>query len=235
MLALGVHTWTARAYNVVGYSAWATPSWTVEITNPADLAAPTSSVDPLPVTSTIVFTVSWTGDDYGGSGIDFYDVYVSTGGGPFEAWKTGFSGAQARFTGTVGTTYGFYSIATDKAGNRQETPPGAQASTTVWALCRTPLLLAPPDGTSTVVTQTTFTWQAGEGVTPDGYNLDLDGVVITTTGTTTSAVLAVGPHTWTVRAFNAIGYSDWADPSWSIEVLDPYYHVYLPLTLRQQP
>jgi hypothetical protein len=37
------------------------------------------------------------------------------------------------FTGTVGHTYGFYSVAADQVGNLEALPPAAQSSTSVVA------------------------------------------------------------------------------------------------------
>jgi hypothetical protein len=106
---------------------------TAPIFNTIDAAPPTSSVNPLPpVTSTPSFPVSWSGqDDPGGSGIAFFDVYVSTDGGPFQPFLLDTTQTSATFTGALGHTYGFYSVATDNVGNRQATPAGAQASTFV--------------------------------------------------------------------------------------------------------
>jgi hypothetical protein len=91
-----------------------------------------------------------------------------------------------------------------------------------------PLLVAPPDGTLTATQALTLTWQAGAGETPDGYNLELDGQVITTTATTSPTLLATGVHTWRVRAFNIIGYSDYS-AAWGLTVA---HRVYLPIILR---
>jgi hypothetical protein len=55
-------------------------------------------------------------------------------------------------------------------------------------------------------------WQASEGASPTGYNLSVNGAVITTTGTISTTVLPLGVYTWTVRAYNATGYSTWATP-----------------------
>ncbi len=134
LLPLGVHTWTARAYNAVGYSAWASPAWTVRVT------------DTLP-------------------------------------------------------------------------PPG------------TPLLLSPPDDTVTSTQAITFTWQAGAGAAPEGYNLDVDGSIITTAATLSPTTLSTGVHTWTVRAYNAGGTSAWAAP-WSVKVEGGSVH--LPVVLRNR-
>jgi hypothetical protein len=80
-----------------------------------------------------------------------------------------------------------------------------------------PLLIAPPNGTVTTTPAITLTWQAGAGATPTGYNVQLDGAIITTTETTSATVLSAGVHIWSVRAYNATGYSDWATP-WTVEL-----------------
>ena len=100
-----------------------------------DAGPPTSSVGALPATSTSsTFTVTWSGQgDPGGSGIAGYDVYVSDDGGPFTIWQSDTTATSATFTGQVGDTYGFYSVATDNVGDVQATPTSAQATTQVVA------------------------------------------------------------------------------------------------------
>ena len=93
-----------------------------------------------------------------------------------------------------------------------------------------PVLLFPPDGTVTTTHALTFTWQAGPGPAPEGYNLELDGALYTTSQPFSATVLPAGRHTWRVRAFNPAGYSPFTDP-WTVRVL---YRVYLPLVLRGQ-
>jgi RHS repeat-associated protein len=96
-----------------------------------DAGLPTSSVQALPaVTDTASFLVRWSGtDDAGGSGVAGYDVYVAENGGPFTRWLTGTQATSAVFDAQNGRTYAFYSIATDNVGQRQPTPPAAQATT----------------------------------------------------------------------------------------------------------
>jgi uncharacterized repeat protein (TIGR01451 family) len=103
--------------------------------NTIDSAPPSSSVQPLSATTDQTsLTVSWSGsDDAGGSGIDHYDVYVSDNSGPFMPFVTDTSQTSATFTGQVGHTYGFYSVATDLVGNRQAIPGSAQATTLLVA------------------------------------------------------------------------------------------------------
>jgi hypothetical protein len=83
-----------------------------------------------------------------------------------------------------------------------------------------PVLISPPNGLITSTREITFTWQSGDGPVPDGYNLELDGVVITTTDTFSATSLEVGVHDWRVRAFNIVGYSDYSE-LWSVEISDP--------------
>ncbi len=88
----------------------------------------------LPANSSPTFTVAWSGqDDAGGSGIASYNVYVSDNGASFVLWQSATSQTSAMYTGQVGHTYGFYSVAIDNVGHVQPTPTSAQATTTVVA------------------------------------------------------------------------------------------------------
>ena len=108
-----------------------TPIDTPQVINTIDSAKPTSTVSLLPPTSPASFTVSWTGSDPGGSGINSYDIYSNTDGGPFTLWLAATNLASSTFNGATGHAYGFYSVATDNVGNKQVIPSGAQASTAV--------------------------------------------------------------------------------------------------------
>ncbi len=99
-----------------------------------DTTPPTSTVNPLPAISTSTsFTVSVSGSDPSGSngsspsGVAAYAIYDSEDNGPFTFWTTVTpTNPSATFTGQFGHTYGFYSVATDLAGNVQPTPAEAQ-------------------------------------------------------------------------------------------------------------
>ena len=97
---------------------------------PEDSAAPTSTVEGLPVNSSAQIPVRWSGQDGAGSGIDFFDVFVSINGGPFSPWlqKTTLTGAI--YDGKQGERYAFYSVATDHAGNQEapHTTPDTQTA-----------------------------------------------------------------------------------------------------------
>jgi RHS repeat-associated protein len=95
-----------------------------------DSVAPTSTVAALANFSKPSFTISWSGsDNAGGSGIASYDVFVSDNGGAFTALLTGTSSTTMTFHGAGEHSYAFYSVATDKAGNRQPAPAAGQATT----------------------------------------------------------------------------------------------------------
>ena len=72
------------------------------------------------------FPVSWSGTDASAS-IESFDVYVSDNGGPFTAFQTRTAATSATFSGMSGHSYGFFSVATDTAGNREpmKTAPDA--------------------------------------------------------------------------------------------------------------
>ncbi len=102
-----------------------------------DLTAPTSHVNALPKREmSLSFAVSVTGTDPNGaggsppSGVALYDIYASTNGGPWSLWTTvPASNSTATFTGQSNTTYAFYSIAHDLAGNTEVKKPVIEAST----------------------------------------------------------------------------------------------------------
>ncbi len=96
-----------------------------------DADGPISSVVSLPTTVTTPdFTVSRSGTDVG-SGIASFDILVSTNDGPFGVWLSGTTDTSATFTGQNGSSYRFYSIARDHAGQLQPTPGATTTSTTV--------------------------------------------------------------------------------------------------------
>jgi len=168
-----------------------------------DTVAPTSSVGPLPATiNTTSFSVTWSGSDNpGGSGIASYDVYVSTDGKAFVPFLTHSAQTSAVFSGSLGNSYGFYSVATDRAGNRQPTPTSAQATT---FLDEPPVAqLAYPAVGSTVIDweldvrkyiDVTFTSPTGQGI---DLNSVLDtGPEFTLSGAGAGSVVVNGSPTW---------------------------------------
>lgn len=108
------------------------PIATPWVTNRVDSVFPTSLVAPLPAQSTGVVPVRWSGEDSpGGSGLASYDLYVQRDHGPFVPWQIATLATSADFTGVPGSTYRFYSVARDAAGNRESPPSTPDAVTTI--------------------------------------------------------------------------------------------------------
>ena len=99
-------------------------------TNTIDNIKPQSQVLPLAAKVPASFMVGWSGEDIGSSGIKDYSIYVSEDGGPYTAWLSYTTSTSGLFTGEVGKTYRFYSIARDNVGNLEDTPDVPDATTT---------------------------------------------------------------------------------------------------------
>ena len=137
------------------------PIQTAQLFNTIDSSPPTSSVDPLPATTTTTsFPVSWSGFDGAGSGVASYNVFVSTDGGSFTPFLTGTTQTSATFTGQFGHTYGFYSVASSNVGFVQPTPTAAQATTRLVGL---PTSTVNPLPDTTATPSFTLSWSGSPG------------------------------------------------------------------------
>ncbi|MCX6224898.1 MAG: T9SS type A sorting domain-containing protein, partial [Bacteroidia bacterium] len=106
------------------------PIITNEYINTLDLDKPQSQVSSLGATSISKFPVTWGGSDVG-SGIASYSVYVLQNDTAFWAWKMNTTLETAEFTGEVGSTYKFYSIARDNVSLMEDVPAQYDASTQI--------------------------------------------------------------------------------------------------------
>jgi len=154
-ISVGTNAWTTdRTFVGVGqrpvnenrlhlldYNSPGTYTLYYETIPAADQVPPQSSVAALPTNSTQQIPLQWNGSDAGGSGIAWYDVYVSANGSQFVPWlqKTHLNGAI--FQGVMGVRYAFYSVATDNAGN-QEAPHSIPDAETLVSLTNSPPILA---------------------------------------------------------------------------------------------
>jgi hypothetical protein len=107
------------------------PIITPRITNTLDNIAPTSTVLALPERARKPFHVTWTGSDTG-SGVAYYDIYISTNGVQFSLWQSQATNTWARYSGSLRQTNYFYAVATDNVGNREAKTPAPEA----WTLVR---------------------------------------------------------------------------------------------------
>ena len=105
---------------------------TYQVLPPPDTTPPASSVAALPASSYEGINLTWSGgDEAGGSGLAFFDIYASVDGGPFQPWLPHSTLTGSLYPGQFGHSYAFYSLATDSAGNRESPPSVADAQTFV--------------------------------------------------------------------------------------------------------
>ena len=106
------------------------PILTNEYVNTLDLDKPESKVYALDPTIDSHFPVSWTGSD-NGSGIASYSVYVMENDTSLQLWRQNTTLISDEFIGNVGSSYKFYSIATDNVSLIESTPGEYDASTQI--------------------------------------------------------------------------------------------------------
>lgn len=71
-----------------------------------------------------------SGTDDNDSGIVRFDIWVSENYGPFSQWQRSVATTSERFVGTAGSTYRFFSTATDGVGHMESVKSLAEATTT---------------------------------------------------------------------------------------------------------
>lgn len=208
-------------------AAISTPTWL----NTIDADAPVSAVTALPMTvaetgATTPFTVNWSGTD-NGSGILYYDIYVSDNGGAYSLWQAQASAASAVYTGETGHTYSFYSLATDSAGNIEAAKTSPDTTTQIVLPPTTTMLAASAtsilQGTSVTFTATVA--QASGTVLPTGTVTFYDGSTSLGTGTLSSgsttfatASLTPGSHSITASYGGDTNYSGSVSSAVSVTV-----------------
>ena len=138
-----------------------------------DSEPPSSSVNALPEIVGQKFTVIWRGhDDFGGSGIKGFDVYVKENDGPWALWLEDVNTTSAYFGGEIDSTYSFYCVAMDFVGHREDKKANVEASTEVMSI-------------------TGPTADAG----PD--QIVEEGTVVTFNGSQSTDDVGIVNHTWT--------------------------------------
>ncbi|MCM5529433.1 PKD domain-containing protein [Parasegetibacter sp. NRK P23] len=135
----GFNTGTAIRNKALIYFDNNKPIVTNEYLNTIDVTAPQSRVNTLPAqTPDTSFTVKWSGSD-AHAGVRGYDVYVAINNGPFTLWHYDIAATEAVFTGQKDSTYRFYSIAKDYAGNTEAGKTGAEATVKIVPNAITPV------------------------------------------------------------------------------------------------
>lgn len=102
--------------------------------NYTDNTSPESKVLELPAKVwTTDFNVNWEGNDET-SAVYSYTIYVSENDGDYYSWLNDTHENAAIFSGELGKTYKFYSVAVDSAGNQEDIPAQYDAITEISAL-----------------------------------------------------------------------------------------------------
>jgi hypothetical protein len=99
-----------------------------------DAGTPTSKVNalPTPIDSTTIH-LSWTGkDDTLGSGLSYYNLYVSDNNAPYTLVNS-LTDSSTTYTGVPGHTYSFYTLATDRVKNTEGVKTVADATVRIKA------------------------------------------------------------------------------------------------------
>jgi Polysaccharide deacetylase/Bacterial Ig domain len=129
----GVYSFYTLATDKVG-NVQATPGNLSEASTTLDSKAPSSTASAaLTLTDINTMNVSYTAsDNSGGSGVKEVDLYAKAPGAAAYSKvaqdTSGLASGTFTYTGAQNGTYSFYTRATDKAGNVQGIPAGAQAS-----------------------------------------------------------------------------------------------------------
>lgn len=156
-LSVGTNAWTSdrtfvggghrpvleNRLHLLDFNSTGVYTLTYEPLPSADTTAPISHIQSLPTVSSERIPLLWSGEDEtNGSGIAYYDLFVSVNRGPFAPWLQKTKDTSATYEGTRGNTYAFYSLATDRAGNRQSSPFSPDAITSVDLTNTPPILIS---------------------------------------------------------------------------------------------
>lgn len=107
------------------------PIKTNTFTNILDSIAPVSKMSALPLhTADTTVKLTWKGSD-NISGIHSYALFYATTNTPFAIWKAGITDTAVSFIGKADSTYRFFIVAIDKAGNMEAIKSAVEATTTI--------------------------------------------------------------------------------------------------------
>lgn len=173
------------------------PIVTNEFLNTLDKVSPVSSVNPMPqqVYDGPTFTVQWSGSD-NGAGILSYDVYYKVNGGEYKLWQYDVSLLSNVFLGQTDSTYSFFSIAKDYAGNIESAKTTAERVVTVRVYDSSNTACAGAIAkfqATPAATGFTYQWQASTG---NGFT-DISNDSIYSGVTTTELTLTTPPTGFT--------------------------------------
>jgi hypothetical protein len=194
---------------------------TNEWSNTIDNDKPVSSVQSLDgIGFSTTFTVNWSGSDIT-SAPEFYDIYVAINNGPYNLWLYHSENTSATFTGAYDSTYSFYSIAIDYAGNVENLKTISEAQTTLIKL-QPPTLVSPPNHQQSVDLYVNFDWS--DATFAEKYyiqvsdNSDFSNLIIDSNSVRISNYLIINQsllrdnsYYWRVKSIAGDAESEWSD------------------------
>lgn len=161
--------------------------------NIVDALPPDLSVKALPAaTDQTAFTIEFEGaDDEGGSGIQSYNLYVSTNGEDFELYTAGIAESRIVFEGEKEKNYCFAVVGQDNVGNLEKLDT-IRTNCVIIGCPSDPLVLSGPENstafqnttaaiasTQTIQNGADVHYQAGESITlQDGFEARAGGVFL---------------------------------------------------------
>jgi len=203
-----------------------TPPAEPDATTTVDTGLPVSSVDPLPFAVSADFTV--TASAYDGLGISYVELWYLTGASSTRhhldvtlPWSFRVRVADLPADGV----YGFYSIATDVAGNVEVAPPLPDATTIVDTSPPVVVITAPSPGGWTPDRRVVVAWAASDaGAGIEGFEVSLDGGPFEAIGNVTSHAydgLPDGGHVVGVVAVDGADHRARANVTFSVDATPP--------------
>lgn len=163
--------------------------------NTIDAFPPTSNIHSYQLTSATVHLTFGGQDDNGGTGVKDYALYVSQNNGPFTRFADKISDTSFAFTGTPGSMYKFFTLATDNVGN--EEPLKNSSNITVFIPNDRVItnVLCPEENISfstTVINGASYQWQVDMG---NGF-IDVSNNQYYEGSTSASLLIKGAPTAW---------------------------------------
>jgi len=186
-----------------------------------EFVPPTSGVGPMPTFSNgLPYRVPYaSGDNPNASGIDYVELWYRQGtSGNFSLYTSPLNASGQWTTATIpfDVTYAdgdgyyeFYTIAVDRAGNREAPPGSADGHVTIDTTAPTLTITAPAADASLPVGDVLVEWQASDALSGlDHFEVSVDGDAFASAGPDLSRSLTglgEGIHEVTVRAVDRAG------------------------------
>jgi hypothetical protein len=204
-VAEGSHTYTAESSDVAGNTSTVSNAVTVLV----DKTSPNTTIDSAPSSPTTSTSASF---DFSSSEAGTFECRLD--GGAFSACTSPRS-----YTGLADGSHTFEVRAVDEAGNTDQTPASHS-----WTVDTTSPQTSIDTGPSGPSNQTTATFTFSSTETGSTFECQLDGAGWSPCSSPESrSGLAVGPHTFEVRATDQAGNTDGtpASSNWTVDVTAP--------------